>query len=415
MNKAMAQAMTKEQFIKNHSAYFQQLGFDYQFAGCMYYLLGLALDDKLVYERDDDFVIYREDNGETIKEYYQVKHTSAAGSKMTDADGDFWKTIDNWCSLYELSEPEEKKTFFTKGRFVIITNKKPANFLYAKIEKLRRGSIEIDDILHEIDDRLTQKVSYATSLQTMKNLGRTTLNEFLHEVEIRYMEDFVMDMYQHFLNLFQGPSKADQIVRLLIGELFEYKLECNSNFEFTGSTFKQKYKHLFELVTDENLTLDGFGAEEHDFSQPYEEMPMVQQLQSIEVLSTPVNMEEDNFNIHIPQYRRFMSAYLSYQRTLVLTDLLEKKLNDSALGEWQRVFGKETIKLQNKDRRGDEITDDEKIDAGQQVFFGMMGTNIPISGYKTDRAFSNGWYLHMSNLRTVAWHYDWYKKYIRKS
>lgn len=75
-----------------------------QFAGCIYYLLDLSMTDRLEYETDDDFVIYRNGNDDTtIKEYYQVKHTKNSGERMTDADSDFWKTIDNWVELYNLS------------------------------------------------------------------------------------------------------------------------------------------------------------------------------------------------------------------------------------------------------------------------------------------------------------------------
>ena len=302
----MAKALTKEKFIENHSAYFQQIGFDHQFAGCMYYLLDLALEDKLCYEKDDDFVIYRKENGKTITEYYQVKHSAQAGKKMTDGDDDFWKTIDNWLSLYELSKPAEQKIFFTQGRFVIITNKKPDNFLYSLIEKLRIGSEEIDAILSVIDKKLTKGASYNTILTRMKALGRKTLNEFLHEVEIRYLKDFTKEMYQHFLDLFQEPTKSDQIVKRVIGELWDYK-KNNGKFEFTGNEFRQQYKHLFELVTEKELTLDGFEPEEYAATDNYEEMPMVQQLQSIEILDKPVDTEAYDFVDYMQRFCRFPS------------------------------------------------------------------------------------------------------------
>lgn len=405
----MAQALTKEKFIENHSAFFQQLGFDHQFAGCMFYLLGLALEDRLVYERDDDFVIYRKAERATIKEYYQVKHTSDANKKLTDSDSDFWKTIDNWHSLYNLSNPEEKSSFFTDGRFVIITNKEPDNFLYTKIEKLRNGSIGIDEILHDIDEKLKGQPSYSETLYKLKSLGPTTLNEFMHKVEIKYLEDFIKNMYQHFLDLYKAPTKSDQIVIQLTGELFKHKLECNNKFEFTGATFKQKYKHLFELVTDEYLTLEGFHAEGYAPSQPYQKMPIVQQLQNIGVIETPVNIEEYEFNLYMQKFRRFMSAFLSYQRTQLITSRLEEKLNDAAFNKWHTIFRQETIRLNTKKRRRLDITAEEKIEAGQKVFYKVLDTNIPVFGYKTDMDFSNGWYLYMSNSWKVVWHYDWYE------
>lgn len=408
----MAKALTKEKFIENHSAYFQQIGFDHQFAGCMYYLLDLSLEDKMVYERDDDFVIYRKENGKTITEYYQVKHSAQVGKKMTDADGDFWKTIDNWISLYKLSEPEEQKTFFTQGRFVIITNKKPDNFMYSLIEKLRKGSVEIDAIFNVIDKKLTKETSYNTILTRMKELGRKTLNEFLHEVEIKFLKDFTKEMYQHFLDIFQEPTKSDQIVKRLIGELWDYKKNSKGKFEFTGNEFRQQYKHLFELVTERELTLDGFESEEYAPTDNYEEMPMVQQLQSIEILDKPVDTESYDFADYMQRFCRFMSAFLSFQRTQLITSRLEEKINKAAFGHWKRVFDRETIKLKTKDRRGEVISDDDKVDAGQQVFNNIMLDSIPISGYKTDEDFSNGWYLRMSNMLKIVWHFDWFKKYF---
>lgn len=410
----MAKALTKEKFIENHSAYFQQIGFDHQFAGCMYYLLDLSLEDKMVYERDDDFVIYRKERGKIITEYYQVKHSAEENKKMTDADSDFWKTIDNWISLYDLSKPSEQKIFFTQGRFVIITNKEPDNFLYSLIEKLNHGTVEIDAILLALDDKLKKAPSYSDTMNKLKSLGRQRLNEFLHEVEIKYLGGFVQDMYQHFLDIYQAPTKADQIVKKLIGELWAYKLECNSKFVFTGNDFKRKYKHLFELVTDEDLTLEGFEAEEYAPTEDYANMPMIKQLQSVEAISTPLDTSEYDFSDYIQRFCRFMSAFLSFQRTQLMTSRLEEKINNSAFLQWKRFFNLHSSNLKSKDRRGQAISDEEKLKAGQNVLNNVMLDKIPVEGYKINEDFSNGWYLRMSNKLKIVWHFDWYKKYIDK-
>jgi len=76
------------------------------------------------------------------------------------------------------------------------------------------------------------------------------------------------------------------------------------------------------------------------------------------------------------------------------------------------IFNRDTAKIKNKSRRGDKISEEEKVDAGQTVFYNVMNENIPLSNKKTDQDFSNGWFLRMSNLLKVVWHFDWYKKHI---
>jgi len=408
----MSKALTKEQFITAHSAYFQQIGFDVQFAGCMYYLLGLGLEDRLDYEREDDFVIHRKERGKEITEYYQVKHTVATGSNMTDSDSDFWKTIDNWVTLYDRCDDAEKQIYFTQGRFVILTNKSPKNFLYTLIEQLKDGTIEIDTILSSIDAKLKETPSFSAELNHLKSLSKSTINQFLHKVTVHYFEDFIQDMYEHFLDLYQGASKSDQIVKNLIGELFAYKKDCNGKFSFTGSSFKQQYKHILQLVTDEDLTLEGYDAEGFDPALDYQNLPMVQQLDCIKVIEDPSDASGFDLSNYLKKFYRFLNAFHSFQRTQLMTSALEDRINEAASSKWLNIFNRDTAKIKNKSRRGDKISEEEKVDAGQTVFYNVMNENIPLSNKKTDQDFSNGWFLRMSNLLKVVWHFDWYKKHI---
>lgn len=84
---------TKEEFISRHSAYFQSIGFDEQFAAFIYYMLDLGYEDSIHYECDDDFVIDRVRDGFIIKEYYQVKHSKYKDAKsqmQTQTFGKLW-------------------------------------------------------------------------------------------------------------------------------------------------------------------------------------------------------------------------------------------------------------------------------------------------------------------------------------
>lgn len=410
----MGKPLTKEEFISRHSAYFQQIGFDVQFAGCMYYLLDLGMNDRLDYEREDDFVIHRLEQGKEITEYYQVKHSKANNASMNDADGDFWKTINNWISIYDLSTTEEKKNYFTNGRFIILTNKKDNNFLYTKIKKLVDGSIMIEDIIKVIEEKLKTANSYNNELTILFKLDKIVLNEFLHKIKIVYFDNFLSAMYEHFINIYHAPTKSDQIVKNLIGDLFMYKINCAGNFSFNGQEFTQKYKGILEVMSDESLTLDGFENEEFDPQLNYQDMPMVQQLKSIEIINDPTDATEYFLSDYLTRYYRFMNAFQGFIKTQLMTDVLEKKLNDIARKRWQNFFNKETQKIINKDRKKIIVPEEDKVDAGSNTFTNSMNDTIPVNGYKTDQEFSNGWYLKMSNTLNIVWHYDWFKKHISK-
>ncbi len=410
----MGKPLTKEEFISRHSAYFQQIGFDVQFAGCMYYLLDLKMNDRLDYEREDDFVIHRFDRSKEIVEYYQVKHSKDLNAKMNDADSDFWKTIDNWVNIYNLSTKEEKALYFTNGRFIILTNKKSNNFLYTKIEELIDGSILIEDIISVIGEKLKTDNSYNDVLRALNSLDKIVLNEFLHKVKIIYFDNFLTAMYEHFTNIYHSPTKSDQIVKNLVGDLFQYKINCKGKFTFTGKEFTQNYKSILELMSDESLTLDGYENEEFDPQLNYQDMPMVRQLKSIEIITDPTDGTEYFLSDYLTRYYRFMNAFQGFIKTQLMTDVLEKKLNNTAKTRWQNLFNKETQAIINKERKSISVCEEDKVAAGSNTFTNTMNDTIPVNGYKTDQEFSNGWYLRMSNMLSIVWHYDWFKKHFLK-
>lgn len=256
----MAKPLTKEEFYARHSAYFQQIGFDVQLAGGIYYLLSLGDTERLEYETKDDFVIYKEENGKPMTAFYQVKYTSNAGANMADSDGDFWKSIDNWLTSYNLSTDEEKKTYFTQGRFIILTNKHPKNFLYSLAMQLQAGDIELSIVKTELNQKILVGESYKDIALHLLNLGDKTLRQFLMKLEIRLFDDFIKDMYARFLELFFNAVRSDSIVKQLMGELFDYKNHCNGNFSLTVKEFRQKFKDILQMENCVVTGIDGIPA-----------------------------------------------------------------------------------------------------------------------------------------------------------
>ena len=135
--------LTTEEYVKRHKADFQALGFDIQFLAFVIFLLEMKGGDVIKYETEDDFVILCADG---TKWLIQVKNSFDDDAKMTDADSDFWKTFDNWLTLYALST--SKVDFLKDGnRFILYTNKTLSNSFYEQIKGLKQGKCGIEEVI----------------------------------------------------------------------------------------------------------------------------------------------------------------------------------------------------------------------------------------------------------------------------
>lgn len=411
----MAQPLTKDEFYARHEAYFQQIGFDTQFAGGIYYLISLGENDKLEYETKDDFVIYRSDGKKTITEYYQVKHTKNNDKNMTDADDDFWKSIDNWITPYNLSSPDEKKTYYTEAKFIILTNKHPNNYLNTLAEQLQNGEIELDAIKTELKSRCEKNPGYKEIAEKLLAIGDIPMRQFLMKLKIQYFEDFIEEMYGQFLQRYFNAVRSDQIVKQLIGELFDYKQHCKGKFSFTGHEFCQKYKNILEQVslTDEFLTMDGY-MEDVAIPDDFADMMLVKQLAKIDAIQNPPNVDDLYLMDYLTKFYQFQNALQDFVKIQLVTPEREKKIDEAAFDKWFSIFKTQQDSIIQKDRLGKKLTDNEQKKAGRSTLNAVMSAELKVTRLNIDQGFANGWFLTMSNYAKprVAWHYGYCKKYI---
>lgn len=139
----MGVSLTTEEFVKRHKADLQALGFDIQFLAFVIFLLDIKGGDVIKYETEDDFVVLCADG---TKWLIQVKNSVDDNTKMTDADSDFWGTLDNWLTLYAIST--SKVDFLKDGnRFILYTNKTLSNSFYEQIKGLKQGKCGIEEVI----------------------------------------------------------------------------------------------------------------------------------------------------------------------------------------------------------------------------------------------------------------------------
>lgn len=142
--------MTSEEFIKNHSAFWQQNGFDYQFALFIKYLFDCDLDDIVKYEDEDDVVIEYASGGVDL---VQVKHSFLEGKRMTNSDENIWKTISNWQHYLTIREQENKPT--RDIRCILVVNMTPAHEFLTVIDRVRHGEADYRQLKQTTNDLAT--------------------------------------------------------------------------------------------------------------------------------------------------------------------------------------------------------------------------------------------------------------------
>lgn len=403
---------TKEEFISRHSAYFQSLGFDKQFAAFIYYMLDLGFEDSIHYEREDDFVIDRVRDGLIIKEYYQVKYSKYKDAKMTDADTDFWKTVDNWIELYKLSSTDEQKFFFVHGKFIILTNKIVDNKFYRSFSNLQNGVCEIANIINDLNTECSANPSYKTTIEKLIKLGKENLNQFLHKIKIIRFEDFLESLYEQFLLKYQRAPLADQILKDLIGTIWQDKVQGNPPFEYTGEQFIKKYKGILERVSyNEPLTLEFEDEPDLEEEDVDEAANMIDQLKSVEIIGADSSKEDFAQAYYLGFFFKIKRAIESFKKQQIITSELESRLDKSAIGKWSGIFIKHHSKVLNGETA---FTPKEKVEAGSNTLTDTLDTPISVTGYDVGSEFSKGWYLRLSNCLKITWHYDWFKKHILK-
>ena len=399
----MGVPLTTEEFINRHKADLQTCGFDIQFIAFVNFLLDIKGGDVITYEKEDDIVVSCTDG---TKWLIQVKNSVDDNAKMTDADSDFWKTIDNWLSLYDLSELKEE--FLKLGnRFILYTNKELSNTFNEQIKNLRDGSYGIEEVISFLKN-VEKKVSYYPVVKKMLDLDKVELNKFLHKVEVMQVADTLTALYEKFLEKFNMPTKADLIVSELLGKLFEEKINAATNrktLSYEKTDFLKKYRGILQKVSDESLV--PIQDDVVDIPQDVKDIPFIKYLDEIDVLNLPDSIEEYYGNWFC--YNRSIQYYYSVQ---LMTPELERSINSTAKSLWSITFRSKHCKIRNHSSAL------EKIDAAQGCFFEVMGKNIPIDNvHSIFTPFSSGWFLNMTNdieHPYICWHIDVYPKLKKK-
>lgn len=399
----MGEPITMDEFISRHKADLQQAGFDDQFASFVYFLLNIDGGDEIVYEKEDDIVVHRVDGCCWL---IQVKHSVDRDTRMTDADSDFWKTIENWLSLYGYCNTDADKSNFLKmgNRFIIYTNKIVANTFAQHISALRGGDIEITEVQSFLQS-IEQSVSYYSIVKRLLGLKIVELRKFLMRIEILESGDPLANLYNIFLQKFQNPTKADQIVNELLGKMLQEKKRAADNraeLKYLKEDFMIVNKGILNKVGDESLSALPYDEASILLPEDINHWSMVRQMEKIQVVDVS-DPEDGRLITYYGFWYCCENSKQYYYSTQLMTPELEHSIDDKATKYWQISYNKSHQRVRS------DSDNEIKKDAGTACFYEMMEKEIGEGLQKLQVPFSSGWFLNLSNQPStrVHWHCDW--------
>lgn len=395
----MGVPLTPEEFVKLHKADLQACGFDVQFVAFVIFLLDIKGGDVITYEQEDDIVVSCTDGTRWL---IQVKNSVDNDVKITDADSDFWKTFDNWLTLYDLSD--SKEDFLKPGnRFVLYTNKILSNSFYQQIEKLKNGRCGIEEVFSFLKN-VKDNTSYFSVVEKLLKLETVELRMFLMKVEVIQVTDLLGALYEKFLDRFNRPTKADQIVWELLGKMYTEKISAATNrksLSYEKNAFMDEYRGILQKVSDESFA--PIIDDDIEIPEDVNDLPFIKCLEQIDVLNFP-----DSIGEYYGAWLCYKNSMQKYYSTQQMTPELENSMNFSAKKIWSIHFRKSHQRIKPNS------LEDEKLDAAQDCFYNVIDKRIPIDDMRSIYSpFSSGWFLNMTNDMdhpTICWHYDVYPK-----
>lgn len=390
--------MTSEEFIRIHSAFWQQSGFDYQFALFIKYLFDSDLNDIVKYEDEDDIVIEHASGGIDL---IQVKHSFLEGKRMTNSNEDVWKTISNWRQFLSIREQEDKPT--RDVRCILVVNMIPNHDFLTVVDKVKHGEADYDDVVECLNElkKLDTCKTYAEALLDEKK----EIMKLIAKIEVVRMDNPIGAMFDSFNNKYNLPILADDVLYSIIGKFWSMKNEHKHGvFQFRVNDFIS----LFQADL-QKLTIKPFEPieDECDKELPpdYRQWLMVQQMASVGVTNS--------FSVSL-----YLGYYWCYQNSInayciashTMSESLRKKIEQKAIRTWQGIYVDANHELLGD---AEKMKDADTVrSCGYSCFIQSMKTVVVCDGIPIRPNFSSGWMLALSNERLprVFWRADWRKE-----
>jgi hypothetical protein len=402
---------TKENLF---SAADTSIGFDYQYYYFFYQILNLGVGQKIGYEVKDD--IHLELNSGRII-LIQTKHSlqkDASGEpiNLTALNIDLWKTISNWATIID-SQPN-KREYILKTSFQLVTNKRNlSNPFLEEIFKFQNKISLVEDFKKYIKD-----LQKSTSNETIKNyisnllkLSNNNLKLFSENLIFELNEDNLIDKIKNrLLEKIHIPERIDDVYSSLDSALRSHNYlttKYGNKIEISFEDFNNRFRNCFKVGLSNKLPLRNFTPV---LPAKLEDQNFIKQL--IDIGDIKVT-DKDTIVEYTSQMLRLFNNLKAWEnKGELLTSELDSFKKDSIL-KWKNSFKAKHRGIANLFELKYEADKIEKdiIKSALDCLDEVRAFILTIDETSLDTELSNGHFYHLTEEKSIGFHYNWEEKY----
>ncbi|MGC1497059.1 MAG: hypothetical protein WA790_14710 [Sulfitobacter sp.] len=402
--------MSNTQHIDKTSAEDKSIGFDYQYYYFLNALLNLEKGQTVGLEVMDDVHTELADHSQILVQLKYTTQKKADGSpkNLTSLDGDFWKTVSNWCKVITddkagRKHAAEQQKFVNRTVFLLASNKSEnkKNTFISDIKKFQDNEIQHSDLCNELSKLKagTKNAEIGGFIEDVLKLDQEVSQAFWTRIQFDLgCDGIIAKCKESIAQRFIDPERIDDVFHSLDSqiradnfELVTQKQKISISFE----DFLKRYRIHFDKARNSTLKIRKFDALPDDFGDQL----FLQQLVDIG------DVEVDD----IEQIARLSYHHLLAKNNVErwvqdgeVTSLDVEALEEDVLTLWRNLF--------RKAYRGN-VSDEAINSLAQGIIDDLRMTKLAITQQELDLPFSNGEIYDLCEQSKLGWRSDWETKY----
>ncbi len=407
--------MSETQHADKTSAEDKSIGFDYQYYYFLSELLNLKKGQVLGLEVMDDVHSELNDNTKILVQLKHTIQTKADGSpkNLTTMDGDFWKSLSNWCKVITdehagRKEIAEQKAFVNQTTFLLASNKSDNenNMVLAGVRRYQKDASTYSSLIEEIEGlkkksekSKTKEPKIVSYIKEVLNLSEDISKSFFQKLEFDLgCDDLIAKCKTSIAEHFIASDRVDEVFNSLDSQLRSDNFDLVKNKQkicISFEDFQKKYQIHFDRARNKLLKIHQFNVLPDNIN----DQTFLRQL--IDIGDVQANDIEEISRL---SYHHLLATN-NIERWIHegdITSLDVDSLEEDATTHWRNLFRKA---FRN------EVPESAINASAQKIVDALRMEKLSIAAQELGFSFSNGEFYSLCEQLKIGWRKDWETKY----